>query len=291
MRIIGESGMLGSAIRRAIDKQAVEKDLGWIIAAGRVGGIKDNMMHPAEFIHENLLIYQKWAAELVSARRHKALFFGSSCMYPRDCPQPMKEEYLWTGKLEPTNEAYAVAKLAGLALTQAYRRQYKSRFITAILCNLYGPGDRGLRQSLGFTTGPAYPAYMPEIQAHVIPALIRKFTKAKRDNVPAVQIQGSGKALREFMYVDDAAEAALLLMEHYDEIEPINVGSGQEISIRELVEMVSQIIGYKGDIVYTAGEDGMSRKLLDSSRILGMGWKPKIGLEEGLKRTIRGWIS
>jgi len=213
-----------------------------------------------------------------SAWKHqtrKLLFLGSSCIYPRDCPQPIREEYLLTGPLEPTNEAYAIAKIAGLKMCQAYRRQYGFNAIVAMPTNLYGPGDN----------------FHPE-NSHVVPGLIRRFHEAERANMPQVTIWGSGRPLRELMHVDDLADALLVLMNRYDEESMLNVGSGQEVSIADLAHTVADVIGYEGLLTFDAAKpDGTPRKALDSGKLRSLGWKPQIALRDGLAGTYRWFVS
>ena len=239
------------------------------LAAARVGGIRANSTYPAEFIYDNLMIE---ANVLHQAYRHevkKLLFLGSSCIYPKFCPQPMKEDYLLDGKLEPTNEPYAVAKIAGITMCQSYNRQYGTGFISVMPTNLYGPGDN-----------------FDLLDSHVIPALIRKFHQAKVTGAPEVPIWGTGTPRREFLYVDDLADACLFLMEHYQEGEIINVGVGQDLQILELARQVAAVVGYQGQIVLDPSyPDGTPRKLLDVSRITAMGWQAQTPLPEGLKKT------
>jgi GDP-L-fucose synthase len=239
------------------------------LAAARVGGIRANGTFPAEFIYDNLMIE---ANILHQAYRHevkKLLFLGSSCIYPRLCPQPMKEDYLLDGKLEPTNEPYAVAKIAGIRMCQAYNRQYGTCFISAMPTNLYGPGDN-----------------FDLLDSHVIPALIRKFHQAKVAGAPEVPVWGTGTPRREFLYVDDLADACLFLMERYQDGEIINVGVGQDVQILELARQVAAITGYQGRLVLDPSyPDGTPRKLLDVSRITAMGWQAQTSLTEGLKKT------
>lgn len=253
---------------------ASEKPEYVFLTAARVGGIHANSTYPAEFIRDNLTIQTN---VIHSAWKHgatKLLFLGSSCIYPRDCPQPIKEEYLLTGPLESTNEWYAIAKIAGLKMCQAYRQQYGFDAICAMPTNLYGPGDN----------------FHPE-NSHVVPALIRRFHEARLANATEVVIWGSGKPLREFMHVDDLADAMLFLMNNYSRDHEINVGSGQEISIAELARGISQAIGYKGEIVFDGTRpDGTLRKLLDCSRLTAMGWRPRIRLQSGLLNTI-AWFA
>jgi GDP-L-fucose synthase len=244
------------------------------VAAARVGGILANDSRPAEFIRDNLAIE---ANVIDAAYRHgtkKLLFLGSSCVYPKQAPQPMPEECLLTGPLEPTNEWYAVAKIAGLKMCQAYRRQYGFHAISAMPTNLYGPGDNfNLKGS------------------HVLPALIRKFHEAHERGASEVEIWGTGTPRREFLHVDDLAEACLFLMQRYDEELWINVGSGSEISIRDLALLIARVIGYRGAVRFnTSMPDGTPRKLLDTSRLSALGWKPGIPLETGIEQTYRWYL-
>ncbi len=243
------------------------------LAAAKVGGIHANDTYPAEFLRDNLAIQ---ANVVHSAWKHgakKLLLLGSSCIYPRDCPQPIKEDYLLTGPLEPTNEWYAIAKIAGLKMCQAYRKQYGFDAICAMPTNLYGPGDN----------------YHSE-NSHVVPGLIRRIHEAKVAGKSEVVIWGTGTPLREFLHADDLAEALVLLMRKYSEDEIINVGSGKEIRIAELAVLVSEVVGYRGWLRFDALKpDGTPRKLLDSSRLAEMGWCPSISLREGLERIYRAW--
>ncbi|RMG28117.1 MAG: GDP-L-fucose synthase [Gammaproteobacteria bacterium] len=239
------------------------------LAAAKVGGILANDTYPAEFIYDNLMIE---ANVIDAAWRNgvkKLLFLGSTCIYPREAPQPLREEYLLTGPLEPTNEWYAVAKIAGIKLCQAYRRQYGADFISAMPTNLYGPGDNfDLEKS------------------HVLPAMIRKFHEAKVRGEPVVTLWGTGRPLREFLHVDDMADACLFLMQHYSGEEIVNIGTGSDLSIAALAEKVKQVVGFEGEIHWdTSKPDGTPRKLVDVSRLKAMGWRPKIPLEEGIRRT------
>jgi GDP-L-fucose synthase len=244
------------------------------LAAAKVGGILANSTRPADFIYQNLMI----EANVIEAARlagvQKLLFLGSTCIYPRLSPQPLKEEYLLTGPLEPTNEWYAVAKIAGIKLCQAYLRQHGCRFISAMPTNLYGPQDNFDLES-----------------SHVLPALIRKFHEARTRSEPSVTVWGSGKPLREFLYVDDCAAACLFLMQHYDDEPIMNIGTGSDLSIAALAELVRRVVGYEGGIVYdTAKPDGTPRKRVDVSRINALGWRAGTSLEEGVRRTYRWFL-
>ncbi|QRP64729.1 GDP-L-fucose synthase [Rhodanobacter sp. FDAARGOS 1247] len=245
------------------------------LAAAKVGGIHANSTYPAEFIHDNLAIQTNVIHNAWKHGTKKLLFLGSSCIYPRDCPQPIKEEYLLTGPLEPTNEWYAVAKIAGLKLCQAYKRQYDFDAICAMPTNLYGPGDN----------------FDPD-NAHVVPALIRRLHEAKLAQAREVTVWGSGKPLRELLHVDDLAEALILLMGVSGETDIINIGSGEEISIAHLAHAIAQAVGYTGDLTFDKTKpDGTPRKLLDATRIRTHGWKPKIPLSEGLAATYQQFKS
>ena len=244
------------------------------LAAAKVGGILANDTWPADFLYQNLMI----EANVIESARlsgvKKLLFLGSTCIYPRMAPQPLKEEYLLTGPLETTNEWYAVAKIAGIKLCQACQRQYGSKFISAMPTNLYGPEDNFDLES-----------------SHVMPALIRKFHEAKINRAPAVTVWGTGKPLREFLHVDDCAAACLFLMQHYDGEEIVNIGVGEDLSIAELAELVSKVVGFTGKIVYDAGKpDGTPRKLVDVTRINGLGWRAGIPLEAGIRMTYEWFL-
>lgn len=246
-----------------------------ILAAARVGGIMANATRPAEFLYDNVAIA---TTVIEAAQRHdvaKLLFLGSSCIYPKLAPQPIHEDALLTGPLEPTNEAYAIAKIAGLKLAAAYRRQYGSDFISAMPTNLYGPGDN----------------WDPE-SGHVIPALIRKAHEAKVSGAEALTIWGSGTPRREFLHVDDLADACITLLKDYSDEPPVNVGSGSDIAIGDLARAVANAVGFEGRIECdTAMPDGTPRKLLDSSRIAALGWAPSIGLEEGLAQAYQAFLA
>ena len=296
--IAGHRGMVGSAIIRKLeaegfinlitrtsaqldlrDQKAVtdffstEKPDYIFLAAAKVGGIHANNVYRAQFLYDNLMI----ATNIIHAAHlnkvTKLLFLGSSCIYPKLATQPLKEEYLLTGLLEPTNEPYAIAKIVGIKLCDAYRSQYGCQFISAMPCNLYGPNDNYDLQN-----------------SHVIPALIKKFHEAKINNAPFVEVWGSGEPLREFLYVEDLADAVYFLMQHYDEPGHINVGSGEDISIRQLAETVKKITGYTGELQFDSSKpDGTPRKLMDVTRINNLGWKAVTSLTSGLEKTYTGF--
>ena len=292
--VAGHRGMVGSAIVRKLkadgyhqiitrksseldlrNQQAVfdffeaEKPAFVFLAAAKVGGILANNTYRADFLYDNLAIESNIIHAAYQNNVEKLLFLGSSCIYPKLAPQPIKEEYLLTGLLEQTNEPYAIAKIAGIKLCEAYWDQYGCSFISAMPTNLYGQGDN----------------YHLE-NSHVVPALIRKFDTAVRDNSPEVEIWGTGKPLREFMYVDDLADACLFLMKNYNDKSFVNVGTGDEVTIKQLAETVAEITGFKGKIVFNADKpDGTPRKLMDSSKIHAAGWKHTISLKEGLQKA------
>lgn len=292
--VAGHRGMVGSAICRRLAREDVvlqtaarsELDLtrqadveAWFaenrpqavfLAAARVGGILANDTYPADFIDDNLLIELNVIRAAYEAGVEKLMFLGSSCIYPKAAAQPMAEDALLTGPLEPTNEWYAIAKIAGIKLCQAYRRQHGADFISAMPTNLYGTGDN----------------YDLET-SHVLPALVRKVAAARDAGAPDVTIWGSGKPLREFMHADDLADALVFLMRNYSDHDHINVGTGEEISIGDLAQAIIEAVGFDGAVVHDASKpDGTPRKLMDSSRLLSMGWKPQIDLKTGLRRTI-----
>ena len=239
------------------------------LSAAKVGGILANDTHPAEFIHENLLIQSNVIDAAWRCGTRKLLFLGSSCIYPKHAPQPMQEDCLLTGPLEPTNEWYAIAKIAGLKMCQAYRRQYGFDAICAMPTNLYGPGD-----NFDLTS------------SHVLPALIRKFHEAKLRGDSEVVIWGTGTPRREFLHVDDLADACVFLMHSYSDEKPVNVGVGEDISIRELAELVARVVGFEGKIINdTSKPDGTPRKLLDVARMTTMGWRARVRLEDGVRST------
>lgn len=240
-----------------------------IVAAATVGGIMANCTYPVDFLNDNILIESNLISGAHECGIDRLLFLGSSCIYPREASQPMREDALLTGPLEPTNQWYAVAKIAGIMLCRAYRAQYGRSYIAVMPTNLYGPDDNFDLSS-----------------SHVIPALMRKIHIAQRENWPAVEIWGTGTPLREFMHVDDLADALVFLLRGYDEAEHINVGSGQEVTVAELATLLAEVIGYQGKLVFdTSKPDGPPRKALDSSRIAKLGWKPRYSLSEGLRQT------
>jgi len=292
--IAGHRGMVGSAILKKLKnegfsnfilKTSKELDLRnqsavasffekekpdyVFIAAAKVGGIHANNTYRAEFIYNNLtiqhnIIHHSWLSGV-----NKLMFLGSSCIYPKLAPQPLKEEYLLTSSLEPTNEPYAIAKIAGIKMCQAYRSQYGCKFISIMPTNLYGPNDNYDLQN-----------------SHVLPALLRKFHEAKVGNIPKVEIWGTGTPKREFLHVDDLSDACFFLMENYDEDEIINVGTGEDISIKDLAEIIKQITGYKGRLEFDPSKpDGTPRKLLDVSKLTKLGWKHSISLKDGISST------
>ena len=297
--IAGHRGMVGGAIVRALegrgyanlltrtsreldlrDQAAVhrffesERPEYVFLAAARVGGILANDSYPADFIYDNLVIETNVIHAAYATQVKKLLFLGSTCIYPKLAPQPLKEEYLLTSPLESTNEWYAVAKIAGIKLCQAFRRQHGCDFISAMPTNLYGPGDNfDLEKS------------------HVVPALIRKFHDAKQHHHAQVTVWGTGKPLREFLHVDDLADALLFLMESYTHEEHVNVGVGEDLSIRELAEMIGQVVGFRGDLVFDTGKpDGTPRKLVDTTKINALGWKARIGLREGMQSAYQWFL-
>jgi GDP-L-fucose synthase len=261
--------------RSAVDAFFAENEIGQVyLAAAKVGGIHANDTYPAEFIYENLAIQTNVIDAAWRAGVRKLLFLGSSCIYPKHAPQPMKEDSLLTGLLEPTNEWYAIAKIAGIKMCQAYRKQYGFDAISVMPTNLYGPGD-----NFDLNT------------SHVLPALIRKFHEAKAAGAKSVTVWGTGTPRREFLHVDDLADACVFLMQNFSAPEIVNVGWGRDVSILELAELVRDVVGYEGDIDLDKSKpDGTPRKLLDTSRLSSLGWKPSIGLEEGIRGTY-GWYA
>lgn len=293
--IAGHRGMVGSAIKRALkngghanlicktkedlnllNQQAVgdffksEQPEYIFLAAAKVGGIIANNIYPADFIYQNLQIQNNIIYNAHKYAAKKLLLLGSSCIYPKLAPQPIKEEYLLTGQLESTNEAYAIAKIAGLKMCQYFKKQYGANFISCMPTNLYGSNDNFDLQN-----------------SHVLPALIRKFYEAKKDGKDSVTIWGTGTPRREFLFVDDLADACIFLMNNYDSEETINVGIGEDITIGDLAQKIKDIVGFSGEIIYDKTKpDGTLRKLLDVSKINNLGWKAKTSLDEGLKKTI-----
>jgi GDP-L-fucose synthase len=282
-RLLAEPVQLLTAPRDALDLERQTEVEAWlaahrpqvvIVAAAKVGGILANATHPVDFLERNLLIELNLIRASFAAGVEKLLFLGSSCIYPRDCPQPIREDYLLTGPLEPTNEAYALAKIAGVKLCQAYRRQHGADFISAMPTNLYGPGDNFDLEA-----------------SHVVPALIRKMHEAKQRGAPAVEIWGTGFPRREFLHVDDLADACLFLLERYQDEAPINVGCGEDVTIAELARTIQAVIGYRGALGFDPGKpDGTPRKLLDTTRLTRLGWRPRIGLRDGLAHTYRWFL-
>lgn len=245
------------------------------LAAAKVGGILANDSYPADFLYDNLMIQNNVIHGAHTSGVKKLLFLGSSCIYPKMAPQPIKEEYLLTGPLEPTNDAYAIAKIAGIMLCRKYHKQYGCNFISAMPTNLYGPGDNyDLKNS------------------HVLPALLRKFHEAKISGNKKVTVWGSGSPRREFLHADDLADALYFLMQNYDQPEFVNVGTGKDISIKELAEMIKEISGYDGDLEFdTSMPDGTPRKLLDVSRLTNLGWTPSIDFKEGVRKVYEQEVS
>jgi len=298
--IAGHRGLVGSAIVRNIEsgtdhtwigasRQEIDlfdrkkvfeyvsatKPDAVVVAAARVGGISANDTYPVEFLTENLQIEMSLLDACHAADIPKVLFLGSSCIYPRLSPQPIKEEYLLTGELEPTNEAYALSKIAGIKLVQGYRRQYGRKWISAMPTNLYGIGDN----------------FHPE-NSHVLPAMIRRFHEAKESGAPVVTLWGSGTPRREFLHVDDLATACVFLLEKFDGEVPLNVGCGTDITIKELAQTVARVIGFEGVLEWDSTKpDGTPQKLLDTSRINQLGWTPTISLEDGIRDTYNWYLS
>ncbi|TSC54554.1 MAG: GDP-L-fucose synthase [Parcubacteria group bacterium LiPW_30] len=292
--VAGHNGLVGSAIVRLLNKKGYknlvlktrkeldlmnqkkvteffkkEKPEYVFLAAAKVGGIVANQNMPADFIHDNLSVQNNVIHEAYKARVKKLLFLGSSCIYPKLAPQPIKEEYLMTGPLEPTNRNYALAKIAGIFMCQAYNKQYGTNFISVMPTNLYGPNDN-----------------FDPINSHVLPALIRRFHEAKESNSEEITMWGTGSPKREFLHVDDLADACLFLMQNYDESGIINIGTGVDLSIKSLTEKAKKIIGYSGKIVWDKSKpDGTPRKLLDVSKLHKLGWKHKVDLDDGIKKT------
>jgi GDP-L-fucose synthase len=293
--IAGSRGMVGSSIKRLLENQGYkniitaskgELDLRGqvavkdflsktkpeyvILAAAKVGGINANIENPAIFLYDNLCIQNNVIHYSYETGVKKLIFLGSSCIYPKECPQPMKEEYLLTGKLEPTNEGYALAKIAGLKMCEGYFKQYNFKSISLMPCNLYGPNDSFDLQ-----------------HSHVLSALVKRFTDAKDQNLPEITLWGTGIAKREFMHVNDLAEATLFMIENYDSIDFINIGWGEDISIKDLAELIASKVGYKGQLIWDSTKpNGMLRKCMDVSQMKALGYSPKISLEQGLDEMI-----
>jgi GDP-L-fucose synthase len=298
--IAGHLGMVGSAMHRKLKAEgfenivvktsaeldltnqqavadffAIEKPDYVFLAAAKVGGIVANNTYRADFIYLNLMIESNIIHQAYVNKVKKLMFFGSSCIYPKLAPQPLKEEYLLTGELEHTNEPYAIAKIAGIKLCESYRDQYGCNFISVMPTNLYGYGDN----------------YHPN-HSHVLPALIRRLHEAKESNSPFIEAWGTGTPLREFLFVDDLADACYLLMQHYNEKQFVNVGFGEDISIKNLIDVIKKVVGYQGEIRFdTTKPDGTPRKLMDATKLRNMGWQPKISLEEGITMAYHDFLN
>lgn len=298
--IAGHKGMVGSAMHRKLLKEgftnivvrtskeldltnqqavadffATEKPDYVFLSAAKVGGIVANNTYRADFIYQNLMMESNIIHQAYEHKVTKLMFFGSSCIYPKMAPQPLKEDYLLTGLLEETNEPYAIAKIAGIKLCENYREQYGCNFISVMPTNLYGYGDN----------------YHPN-HSHVLPALIRKIHEAKETQAEFIEAWGTGTPLREFLFVDDLADACYLLMQEYNEKQFVNVGCGEDISIKELIELVKKVIGYSGETKFDASKpDGTPRKLMDASKLRNLGWQPKITLKEGIKLAYQDFLA
>jgi GDP-L-fucose synthase len=298
--VAGHRGLVGSAIARRIDelgdrdwigRTRAELDLtdrravfefvtetkpdAMVIAAAKVGGIAANDAFPVEFLTENVLLQSNLLDAAHAAGVRKVLFLGSSCIYPKFAPQPIQESSMLSGPLEPTNDAYAIAKIAGIRLVDAYRSEYGREWVSAMPTNLYGPGDNFDLET-----------------SHVLPALIRRFHDAVQSGAPTVTLWGTGEALREFLFVDDAADASVYLLDHYNEPGPINVGFGKDVSIRELAGIIAGVVGFTGEILWDPSRpNGTPRKILDSSRIHALGWEPKVHLTDGIRATYEWFLS
>lgn len=293
--VAGHKGLVGSAIVRQLKSEGYtniivaasdevdlrnqaavnsffekEKPEYVFLAAAKVGGIQANIDYPAQFIYNNIIIEANVIHASYVHGVKKLLFLGSSCIYPRNCPQPIKEEYLLTSELEKSNEPYAIAKIAGLKMCEAYNREYKTNFIACMPTNLYGPNDNfDLRTS------------------HVLPALIAKMYRAKQENAESVTVWGSGTPYREFLYVDDLASATIFLMNHYEGSDLINIGTGQDVTIKEVAEMIKEIVGFEGELIFdTSKPDGTPRKLLNVDRLKSLGWQAQTTLENGIEKTV-----
>lgn len=297
--IAGHRGMVGSAMYRKLLKEGfnnivvrtsselnlcnqdavshffeIEKPDYVFLAAAKVGGIQANNTYRAQFLYENLMIQNNVIHQSYLQGVKKLLFFGSSCIYPKYAPQPLQEESLLTGLLEPTNEPYAIAKISGIKMCEAYRDQYACNFVSVMPTNLYGYADN----------------YHPE-HSHVLPALIRKFHEAKISGAAQVEIWGSGTPLREFLFVDDLADAAFMVMQHYHEKQFLNIGTGTDLTIKDLALMIQKTLNYRGELVFNSEKpDGTPRKLMDVSKIKSLGWEPKIGLEEGIQLAYQDFL-
>tara|TARA_R110002095_G_scaffold388_1_gene2175 strand:+ start:249 stop:1178 length:930 start_codon:yes stop_codon:yes gene_type:complete len=298
--VAGHSGLVGSAICRQLESDGytnlltrTHKELDLcnqvavnefftetqpeyvFLAAAVVGGIHANDNQPVEFLRDNLLIQTNIVDAAYRSGVKKLAFLGSTCIYPRDCPQPIKEEYLLTGPLEETNQWYAIAKIAGIKLCQAYRRQHGFNAISLMPTNLYGPGDN-----------------FDLMNSHVLPALIRKFHEGKTNNSKQVEVWGSGKPFREFLYVDDMAEACCYLMQHYEDESIINIGTGQDVSINALAEIIKDTVGYQGNIVFDSSKpDGTPKKVTDVTKLNSLGWQSKTSLRDGIEMTYDGYLN
>ncbi len=297
--IAGHRGMVGSAILRKLQQEGftnfalrTSKELDLrnqetvqqffederpeyvFLAAAKVGGIVANNTYRADFLYENLMIQNNVIHSAHVTDVKKLMFLGSSCIYPKMAPQPLKEEYLLTSELEPTNEPYAIAKIAGIKMCESYRRQYGRNFISVMPTNLYGPNDNYDLQN-----------------SHVLPALIRKFHEAKVNGSPTVEVWGTGSPLREFLYSDDLADACYFLMQHYDGEDFVNVGTGEDLSIKALAELVKETVGFEGELVWnTSKPDGTPRKLMDVSKLHGLGWKHRVDLPEGIRKVYEKFV-
>lgn len=293
--VAGANGLVGSSIIRNLESNGYDNVIKWtrqevdlvdkqkvdlalqttspeymFLAAAKVGGIHANNIYPAEFIKDNLAIQTNIIDACWMHKVKKLIFLGSVCIYPKYAETPVKEESLLTGELEPTNQWYAIAKIAGIKMCQAYRKQYGCDFVSVMPCNLYGIKDN----------------FHPT-NSHVIPALIRRFIDAKENNLPSVTVWGTGNARREFMYVDDMADACIFLMKNYSDEQIINIGTGQDYTIKELVSLIAELIQYEGEIIWdTFRPDGTPKRMLDTTKLFNLGWKPKVSLKEGLTKTI-----
>ena len=297
--IAGHRGLVGSALYRHLSTLGFTNLIGWsssevdlreevatfnaigaakpdviIMAAARVGGIMANSTYPVEFLNDNLRVQTNIFEAAHAADVPHLLFLGSSCIYPKMATQPISEDSLLTGPLEETNQAYAIAKVAGVLQVQSYRREYGRAWISAMPTNLYGPGDNFDLEN-----------------SHVLPGLIRRFHEANRDDLPSVTLWGTGSPLREFLHSDDLASACLHLLQNYDQPEPINIGWGKEISIHDLAILIAKVVDFQGEIIWDPSKpDGTPRKLLDTRKISGLGWEPKISLEEGIRKTYLSYL-